>query len=99
MSIKSEQFPPEFERIFELYDSQDREPKDIAYLVWAATQPFLSKGKIKDGTTWYDVVIECEKILGCTDTAVSPFMSNLPNLVRDLKAGTQTRNEREEKKE
>ncbi len=39
------------------------------------------------GRTWHDVVIECERILGCPDTAASPTMSNLPNLVRDLKHG------------
>jgi hypothetical protein len=33
------------------------------------------------------VVVECERILGCPDTADSPLMSNLPNLVRDLKHG------------
>jgi hypothetical protein len=34
---------------------------------------------------WHDVVVECEGILGCKDTAESPLMSNLPNLVRDIK--------------
>ena len=42
--------------------------------------------KIFDSTTWHDVVVQCEKILGCDDTAASPFMSNLPNLIRDLKS-------------
>jgi hypothetical protein len=33
---------------------------------------------------WHRVVIDCERILGCVgDTASSPTMSNVPNLVRD----------------
>lgn len=34
---------------------------------------------------WHKVVVECEKILGCEDTAESPHASNLPNLVRNTK--------------
>jgi len=34
---------------------------------------------------WHKVVQECEQIFGCEDTAESPLMSNLPNLVRDFK--------------
>ena len=41
-----------------------------------------------DGTriTWHDVVIECERIFGCKDTATYPARSNLPNLIRDLQS-------------
>ncbi len=34
---------------------------------------------------WHDIVKECEQLLGCPDTAESPLMCNLPNLIRDLK--------------
>lgn len=46
-----------------------------------------SAGMTGSERTWHDVVVECERILGCPDTAESPLMSNLPNLVRDLKHG------------
>ncbi len=36
------------------------------------------------GYTWHDVIKECEQVLGCEDSAVSPLMCNLPNLIRDL---------------
>jgi len=39
----------------------------------------------KTDYTWRDVIKECERILGCDDTAESPLMSDLPNLIRDLK--------------
>ena len=42
---------------------------------------------VRPERSWHDVVRECERILGCPDTAESPTMSNLPNLVRDLKNG------------
>lgn len=42
--------------------------------------PFLGEEK-----TWQDVVVECEGILDCEETAESPWMSNLPNLIRDLR--------------
>jgi hypothetical protein len=34
---------------------------------------------------WRRVVTDCERIMDCPDTAQSPSMSNLPNIVRDLK--------------
>ena len=36
--------------------------------------------------TWHQVVVECEKIFSCDDTAENPLMSNLPNLVRALRS-------------
>lgn len=36
-------------------------------------------------TTWESVVHECEQVLGTEDSASSPSLSNLPNLVRDMK--------------
>ena len=33
---------------------------------------------------WHEVVKHCEEILKCSDTAKSPIMSNLPNIVRDM---------------
>lgn len=38
----------------------------------------------RDG--WHRVVVDCERVLGCPDTAESPRMSNLANLCRDFKA-------------
>jgi len=38
----------------------------------------------KHGEKWHDIIKECEKLLGCNDTAESPLMCNLPNLIRDL---------------
>ncbi|MDY0188672.1 MAG: hypothetical protein RBR16_12195 [Syntrophus sp. (in: bacteria)] len=38
---------------------------------------------VKDDT-WHKVVVECESLFKCTDTAESPTMSNLPNLIRNL---------------
>jgi len=45
--------------------------------------------------TWHDVVVECEKILGCEpgDTAESPLSSNLPNLIRDILIGSRNADE------
>ncbi len=34
--------------------------------------------------TWEDVVRECEDILQLNEHAVSPLMSNLPNIIRDM---------------
>lgn len=36
MSIKSEKYPPEFEKLFDKYNSADRDKKDVAYLIWCA---------------------------------------------------------------
>lgn len=40
---------------------------------------------IKGRSAWHDIIKECEQTLGCPDTAESPLMCNLPNLIRDLK--------------
>jgi len=37
-----------------------------------------------DHDGWHKIVIECENIFGCADTAENPWSSNLPNLIRDL---------------
>ena len=50
-------------------------------------RPFCSSPSAGSERTWHDVVVECERIMGCPDTADSPTMSNLPNLIRDLKNG------------
>jgi len=34
MSIKSEKFPDEFEKLFKRCDSPDRDKKDVAFLIW-----------------------------------------------------------------
>jgi hypothetical protein len=39
---------------------------------------------------WHKVVVQCEEIIGTSGTAKSPLLSNMPNLVRDLKTQTQT---------
>lgn len=50
--------------------------------VW---EEHLKKRRIKMGDEWHKIVVECEKILGCEDTAESAHASNLPNLVRNVK--------------
>ena len=42
-------------------------------------------GDIMKHYSWHDVVKECERVIGCEDSAASPLMCNLPNLIRDLK--------------
>ncbi len=35
-------------------------------------------------TEWHILIAECEELFGCEETATSPVMSNLPNLIRDM---------------
>lgn len=39
---------------------------------------------IQECERWHTIVQECERILGCSDTASSALNSNLPNMVRDI---------------
>ena len=50
---------------------------------FAYTQADMDKA-IEQRDQWHEVIKECEYIFGCTDTAESASMSNLPNLIRDL---------------
>lgn len=42
------------------------------------------------GRTWHDVVKECEGILHLEGTAETPWLSNLPNILRELKREVDT---------
>ncbi len=58
------------------HDPQFNEYEDFAKTIWQESA--------KQGEKWHDIIKECEQLLGCPDTAESPLMCNLPNLIRDL---------------
>lgn len=60
-----------------------REAERLITLLIIHNDRLEKAAKEKDG--WHEVVKHCEEVLGCEDTAESPLMSNLPNLVRDLR--------------
>jgi|GEM_PF-3998389 len=64
----------------------DSDDHKCTILQMVKLEPEWAANRIQEGEKWYEIVKDCERIFDIPDTADAPHLSNLPNLIRDLKA-------------